>query len=296
MSRQETPAQFYGYYINLDRSNARRERFDAQLARFGLSARYSRIPAIDGRTAKLPASKVTPGEGGCFLSHCRALEEGRTRGTPVHILEDDAVLSAHTAPVIEDAIAARLFDRVDILFTDSLFQCHLGMLKSLKAAFDRIKLPEAGPAKLADLQLLDLSQQSFSCLTSYVVAPRAIDRLLAMMRQEIAAGPRTPADLFVRDAVHAGKLRAACVFPFVTSFDLDEVARSTIGEGGEAPAKPSVMVLAVLRNSFFLGGDLDNAKRHLDAATKKGRKPTNAHHDLIVQALEFVVSDDFQEF
>jgi hypothetical protein len=55
-------------------------------------------------------------------------------------------------------------------------------------------------------------------------------------------------------------------------------------------------VLAVLRYLFFVNRDLAKAKAFLDAATKENRRPTNPHHDMIVQALEFVVSADFQEF
>jgi len=107
---------------------------------------------------------------------------------------------------------------------------------------------------------------------------------------------RLPVDLFVRECVHAGKLKAACLFPFPTSFRLDELFGSTIAGEAGAPANPSVSVLAALRYSFFIGRDLDSAKRLLDGATNTGRKPANAHHDMIVQALEFVMSDDFKEF
>jgi len=47
---------------------------------------------------------------------------------------------------------------------------------------------------------------------------------------------------------------------------------------------------------FFVGRDLDYAKSVLDAATRENRRPRNAHHDMIVQALEFILSEDFREF
>ncbi len=129
-----------------------------------------------------------------------------------------------------------------------------------------------------------------------MVGARSAERVLALYRQEIEQGPRLPVDLFVRDCVHARKLRAACLFPFLTSFRLDELLASTIAADAGAAANPSVTVLAALRYSFFVNRDLSSAKRYMDAATRAARKPTNAHHDLIVQALEFVMSDDFKEF
>ena len=296
MSPQETPPLYHGLYINLERSDGRRARFEASLARLGLTSRYGRLAAVDGKSLSAGRSTITPGQFGCFLSHVRALEEARGRGVNIHILEDDAILSEHTEPVISDAIARGLLDRFDILFTDTLVDCNVPPLKAMKAAFDKTAAAANRPMKISDFQILDLSRQNFACLTSYVVGLRSIDKILALYRQELGAGPRIPVDLFIRDAVHAGKLRAACVFPFVTSFALEEIAGSTIDEREGRLENPSVMVLAALRYSFFLARDLSYAKRHLDAATKVGRSPADAHHELIVQALEYVMSGDFQEF
>ena len=148
---------------------------------------------------------------------------------------------------------------------------------------------------MSDLQVIDLAGQNFSCLTSYVVGAKSIERMLALYAAQGEGGPTTPVDLFIRDCVLKGKLRAAFLFPFVTSFRLEEIAGSTIG-ASPASANPSVMVLAVLRYLFFLNRDSVKAKAFLDAATKENRRPTNPHHDMIVQALEFVISADFQEF
>jgi GR25 family glycosyltransferase involved in LPS biosynthesis len=268
---------------------------EAQFARFGLSSRYTRFRAIDGSSAAMPQrAAIRASESAAFLSHMTVLEGSHPHKTPIHILEDDALVSAHSQPVIEQAIATGLFERFDVLFTDTLVSPHLGMLKAMKSTFDRIGLISR-PLQLTDLQVIDLAQQDFACLTSYVVAPRSVNRILQLYRTEWEAGPEKPADLFIRDCVHAGKLRAALLFPFVTGFRLDEIAASTIAAG--APfSGPSVMVLAVLRHLFFVDRDLNFAKSCLDAVTSANRRTTNRHHDMIAQALEFVLSDDFQQF
>ena len=292
----DSATSYHGVYINLDRSAGRRAAMDAQLAPFGLKDRYRRYAAVDGSTLAPSRSELRPGELGAFFSHLRALEAARSsRDAAVHIMEDDALLSAHVRPVIEDSIAAGLFQRFDILFTDILAAPHLGMLKGLKSAFDRVEVPPRRPLHLSDLQVIDLAGQNFSCLTSYVVGAKSIDRMLALYAAEGESGPTKPVDLFIRDCVLKGKLRAAFLFPFVTSFRLEEIAGSTIG-GSAFAANPSVIVLAVLRYLFFVDRDLAKAKAFLDAATKENRRATNPHHDLMVQALEFVVSADFQEF
>jgi Glycosyltransferase family 25 (LPS biosynthesis protein) len=287
---------YHGVYINLDRSPSRRIAMDEQLAALGLKDRYSRFGAIDGGTLPPSRSALRPGELGAFFSHMRVLEAARSSGdAAVHIMEDDALLSEHVRPVIEDAIGAGLFQRFDILFTDLLAPPHLGMLKGLKSVFDRVDVSAGRALRLSDLQVIDLAGQNFSCLTSYVVGANSIDRMLALCAIEARQGPSKPVDLFVRDCILSGKLRAAFLFPFITSFRLEEIAGSTIG-GSRSTASPAVIVLAVLRYLFFVNRDCAKTKAFLDAATKENRRPTNPHHDMIVQALEFIMSADFQEF
>jgi len=292
---REIAAPYRGLYINLDRSAARRERMEAQLASLGLGDRYSRFAAIDGSALSPSAARIKPGELGAFHSHMRALESAASDRLPIHILEDDALLSEHVKPLIEEAIAARLFDRFDILFTDTFVPPHVGMLKALKGAFDNVALSDQRPLRLNELQVLDLARENFACLTSYIVGANAIEKILALYRAELANGPAKPVDLFLRDCVNAGRLRAGLLFPFVTSFDLADVAASTIG-AGTAASGHSVMVLAVLRYLFFVKRDLGYAKACLDAATQQNRRTADPHHEMMAQALEFILSADFRQF
>jgi len=290
----EKSSAYGGYYINLDRSVARRERMEAQLAALGLSSRYARFAAVDGAAVHRPGSALRPGELGAFLSHKSALETARAKGAAAHILEDDALLSAHAVPVIEEAVAGGLFEQYDVVFTDALIAPHLGMLKGLKAIFDKTPLARERGLRLAELQAIDLAHQNFSCMTSYVVGAHAIDRVLALYRSQIENGPSKPVDLFMREMVQTMRLRAALLFPFVTSFRLEEIAASTIAGTPQTP--PSVMVLAVLRYLFFVERDLGLAKSCLDAVTQKPSRARDSHHEMIVQALDFVLSDAFEEF
>jgi GR25 family glycosyltransferase involved in LPS biosynthesis len=289
-----TEPSYHGLYINLDRSPSRRAAIERQLDRLDLAPLYARFPALDGATLDSPRSTIGKGENGCFQSHYRALMSVRTRGKCVHMLEDDALLSPHVRPVIEEAIAQNVFDQFDVLFTDIFVPPHLGLLKFLKASFD--ELPSSRALKLADLKIVDLADQNFACTTSFVVGAKSIDRVLALYQQEIALGPRAPLDLFLRGAANARQLRAACLFPFITSFNLDEVAGSTLHERDGTPPQPSVAVLAALRYSFFVERDLALAKRYLDEATSSAANLRDEHRALIGKALDFIVSDAFKEF
>jgi GR25 family glycosyltransferase involved in LPS biosynthesis len=284
---------YTGLYINLDRSIERRQKFEQQLERFNLTAYYRRFPAIDGRTVSAPSSPLKPGEIGVFLSHCRALEEARGAGIGVHILEDDALLSQHVGSVVEDAATGSLLERYDLVFTDMMVHCHVGFMRLLKQLFDGVTIPASGPLRLSQLRMIDLAQVFHAAFQSYVVGARSIDRVIALYQEEIARGPSVPVDIFVQQQVLAGKLKAACLFPFVTSFRLEDVIESTIADRNERAGDPTIMVMAVLRYMFFVNCDLDLAKRVLDAATASVREKNDRRVAMMAQATEFALSNDF---
>jgi GR25 family glycosyltransferase involved in LPS biosynthesis len=287
---------YRGIYINLDRSVTRRAAMDAQLRKCGVAPRYTRLAAIDGHALPRRTScAIAPGEEGAFRSHAAAMREASSWNAPVHFLEDDALLSSVTSTVIEQAAAAGLLDRFDILFTDTLVAPDLGMLKVLTQAFSKIDRVPPEQIGLNDLQLIDVSRQNFACLTSYVVSPKAIPKVGSLLQNEIDSGPRLPVDLFLRQCAHAGRLTAGLLAPFVTSFNLDEVRQSTIAAGAAA-AKSSVMVMAVLRYIFFAERDLALAKFCLETATAATATPRSEQSGIILKSLEFILSDEFRQF
>lgn len=286
--------RYRGIYINLDRSPARRAAIERQLQNFGIAPLYTRLPAIDGSSLNpSPHASITPGEEGAFRSHAEAIRNAAPGHLPLHVLEDDALLSAGIRGVIDEAISAGLLDRFDLLFTDTLVAPDLGMLKALLHAFERSQCPEQ--VRLNDLQLFDITRQNFACLTSYVVSPKAGPRINAMLDAELQNGPRFPVDLFLRRCAHAGKLSAGLLAPFVTSFDPDEMSRSTIGAGRRATG-PSVTVMAVLRYLFFIGRDPELAKTLLDAVQTGSPRGRSDQMQLLIRALEFILSDEFRQF
>ena len=286
---------YRGIYINLDRSSTRRAVMQAQFEKFGVTPVYTRFAAIDGSRIARSGTAITPGEEGAFRSHTEAIREASSHAAPLHVLEDDALLSYAMEPVILEAIAAGLLDRFDILFTDTFVAPDLGMLKALTQAFQKNRARKSERTTLADLQLFDISRQNFSCLTSYVVSPKAIPRLMSLLNAELKAGPRIPVDLYLRQCAQAGKIMAGFLAPFVTSFNLTEVRQSTIAAGVEE-AKRSVLVLAALRYVFFIERDLAVAKACLESALAGSARTPENETPLVLQALEFILSDEFREF
>lgn len=288
--------EYRGAFINLDRSTQRRDQMQAQLRKFEFAPAYERFPAIDGSTlAHQPHGRIAAGELGAFYSHTEVLTDAARRSMPVHVLEDDAILSPHTCAVLDEVVAAGLLDRFDLLLTDTFVLPDLGMLKALSAAFDTARSGPAGQMGLNSLQVMDVSGQNFACLTSYIMGPKGFGGVLPLLRIELQKGPSLPIDLFLRQCATSGVIRVGLLAPFVTSIDLAEVHRSTIAAANPA-ANASVMVLAVLRYLFFVDRDLDIAKDYLDRSVAGADSGKTEEKRMILQVLEFVLSDRFRQF
>lgn len=287
-------AGYCGFYINLERSLDRRAAMQAQLAKLGLAPLYTRFSAVDGANLRqLGQCAISAGELGAFLSHTGVLAQAAARQQPVHVLEDDALLSASTGTVLSDIVSAGLLNQFDLIFTDTFVAPDLGMIKAINAAFERAETHGLPGIRLDALELTDISRMNFACLTSYMLAPRGLQRVLPLLRAEIDRGPKLPIDLFLRQCANAGIIRAGLLTPFVTGFRLEDVARSTIGAAA-ATTEKSVMVLAVLRYLFFIERDIAFARGCLARALAGLRPAPNA--ELVLQALGFVLSGDFRQF
>jgi GR25 family glycosyltransferase involved in LPS biosynthesis len=186
--------------------------------------------------------------------------KGADRNRCVHILEDDAILTPLAAPLIERLISEGIFDRFDIVFTDTFIEPHPKYIRFYKALFDK----HAADGKI---RVVDLRNMSFCCLASYIVGPRSIDKILDLYARELASGPNLAVDVFIRNTVSAGGLRAAVAVPFVTSVRLEGIGNSTIpGRQIDSAVQRANLLL---RRSIFVNRDLDEMARILGALIKQ---------------------------
>jgi GR25 family glycosyltransferase involved in LPS biosynthesis len=273
-----------GSYINLDRSGDRRASIEGQLQRAGISHLYSRFPAIDGAALPASGSRLTPGAIGCFESHAAILAHPGRSGSFVHILEDDAVIPASFPGHVERLIGSGGLDVFDIIYTDIIIaRFDHRDIRKLKAAFDIAMASEPDIA----LQLVDLRGFPFAGTTSYFLTPAGISKVGALVGKEREAGPSLPIDLFYRREVNAGRLRAACIFPFVTSVDHSGASTVTEQKPG-ASASAEIMASRMARYSFFVDRDLSVASAALAPLTA----PTvgDRHLNLLADIYRILIS------
>ncbi|HUE18675.1 MAG TPA: glycosyltransferase family 25 protein [Stellaceae bacterium] len=280
---------YAGFYINLDRSTARRAEMEAEFARFGLERSYRRFPGADGNTLGFPNPHLTASEMGCFTSHYRVLKENSGSTKHLHILEDDAVLSRFTAEAVNSIVASEVIRDHDVVFTDTLIQPLNADYRTCKALYDRsVRRDGGGKVTGIDPSFIEPN----SCATSYIVNRDSIGKLVAIYEQELAAGARVNADLVLRDKARDGAIRTVCVFPFVTSFRLERLTSDTITGRPHDPLSDLAINLA--RHSFFVDSDPASLLRTAERLLPLPRG--DAHFDLLNRVLGFSMTGQFQRF
>jgi GR25 family glycosyltransferase involved in LPS biosynthesis len=225
--RRQVPAHafglvgmFRGLFINLDRDRDRLQHMQAELKRFGLANHYERLRAVD----------VNPGRLGCFRSHLKALDYARRQHCPVHIIEDDSILSARVKPFLNSPALGELLQRYDMLFLDMWIDPSLGAVNRYRSA-----LANPGP--------MDLKGTRVACTSSYVVSPRSAGRLLKLLK---VSPP--PIDARYSELVQMGTVSAAVMVPFLTGVEIDLGSLSHIQQ---AP-RDGMRNLIMLRTAFFV--------------------------------------------
>ncbi|MGE3142035.1 MAG: glycosyltransferase family 25 protein [Hyphomonadaceae bacterium] len=286
----QSPLAYRGLYINMDRYPDRRAAMEAQFREGGMAAYYERVLGLEG-AALAPSGALQPGELGCLASHVRALETGAASGAHFHIMEDDAVLCRNFLPAALSIVQSPLLDQYDMVFTETAVAPQLDVIRFFKRAYDRAM--RSNGSGQVDFTVFDLKDRAMWCASSYFVAARAAPRIIACFEEAFRAGPKIAIDMFYRRFIDEGKIRAACILPFLSTIRLD--APTTTGGRVGHEGNPTVKAMELLRYSFFVDRDLANvAQPHLDAITNAlGPDP---HRDFLAALSGFLVSDQYKTF
>jgi GR25 family glycosyltransferase involved in LPS biosynthesis len=290
-----TASPYRGVYINLDRYEDRRAAMEEQLHKLGIAKQYERFPGVEGSTMPRPSKAVRSGAVGCFWSHYRLLASMTTANACVHVLEDDVILSPYVQRAIEDGIRKRQFERFDMVFTEMFVGYNAWTLREFKQFHDSL-LAQRSADQEPVFSVAEVSSVYLAGMTSYIVPPHGIERVVAAMRRGLDMGPCWPVDILVRQEALAGRLKLGCIFPFTTTIPLDPIYRSTIDTVKSDLEGLSRLATALLRYSFFVSRDLEGyAKPWLDAVNaKRAARKGDQHLNLMTDMLGFAMSDDFK--
>jgi hypothetical protein len=282
-----------GFYINLDRDGGRREALLADLDRFGAGPRFERFPAVDGAHCGVSGGNLRPAEVGIFLSHHGILEKNRSSPCHLHIIEDDVRYSRHASDIIDHCVRGGLLDQYDVLYLDMSVPTDLDIIRMYKRIYDECTADAPdGSRVLKDVTVLPPERVAFSVAASYLVNGHSLDKLDGIGRDHIAQGIRRPYDMFLRDHIRAGDLRAACLFPFLTSVAPDCYQGEDVH--GRFKNLSALRLGVLLRYSFFAGRDWPRCLGLLPAEWSCGIQ--DPHRNLIMAVLRHRLFGDYEHF
>jgi GR25 family glycosyltransferase involved in LPS biosynthesis len=285
---------YLGFYINLDCSPQRKNKIETQLEQLQLISQYSRFPAVEGNMLNLQKSSLRTGEIGCFTSHDLLLEKNLNQTHHLHVIEDDILLSQATDPILQKMINSKILDNMDIIFTDISIPLDLVIIKALKNYFDSnvVKNELSRVTSVKQYTVINLMDMPFSGFTSYLINKNAISKMHNILKEEMEIGPRQPIDLFIRDKVRAGEIKAGCIFPFITSIQLDSINKTTIR--GRYKSDLSILAVQLIRHSFFVECDWDKCNQLIAENFPPIKK--DRHHVLLSCMFDFILSKRFQNY
>jgi glycosyl transferase, family 25 len=244
-----------GFFINLDRSEPRREHMEGELRRVGIDW-VTRFSAIDGRNlVPPPECKLSAGELACFHSHLQIIETTPADSFTM-ILEDDVQLSDDLPLVLRPEQLEGLAS-YDVVFLDCqpFWATHtlLMMWASLKRQLiDPTQLlDETAARRVRGVDIHDASQVYCWGLQSYLVTPKGKKSLPPLLHETLDRGPPGPVDILFKHAMSDGRLKGAVLMPFLATPLLESHEGTTIEQRSLSSDK--LAIVSAIRRMLFAG-------------------------------------------
>jgi len=198
------------YYINLDAATERRLSVEASFEKHARPGwKLHRFSALDHKhiEARGIEGSRSAREKACFLSHKAVIEAHADDSAPLMIVEDDTLFGLATFEIIDGFLQQNLKSDWDIIYTDVAVMYLENMLTMV---MHRKKL-------MKDRQViaLDLAKIFFFGSSSYLINGSSRKKVLACL--ESGYPINVEYDLFLAQKIMSGELKAAVLFPFVTT-------------------------------------------------------------------------------
>jgi len=287
---------YRGFYITLDQSIERRNHVEKQLSACNLESRYTRFPACVGNALNLKAPNLKPGQIGCFSSHYLLLKSQVDSPEHLHITEDDVVFSPVIATILDSLLAKGALVDYDLLYTEVSIPIDRPHIRDLALRFHKnIILNEDGTIKsVKNFSVLPLKDRIFSGTVSYMVNKNSIAKVASILEEAAHTEITMPIDLYFRENIRAGRIKAGCLFPFVTTVDLKLNKSSTVELSPRKNLETSIFASALLRNLFYV----HSKPAELLAACQSvlGQAPMNDRDKVLAGICCFGLSANYEQF
>jgi hypothetical protein len=273
---------YQGYYFNLARNKTRLAALTEHLQRVGALERYQRFDAVDGRAiAGALDSKLPAGALGLWLSHEKLLQVDSRPPLHLHVIEDDAILAKN--PVMPfDRLLRHADEKLewDLIFTDVIVPVSWKVFSRFS---EQMKVFEQSGNHV----LLSLANIDFSATSSFFLNKTSAAKYAALISGGWASG--MPLDIYMRQLVRKGQLKAYITLPFMTSISTQSVRSDIRGNMDR-----SRRVFDIFRQGFFQEADREALLAEMRALTQGAR--VNSLRALFLQAKMFSWSDQWEQF
>lgn len=268
------------HYINLDHAVERRASLETN---FSLCRRpgwaLKRYAAMDEATTRRDGvpGKRSWREKACFLSHKGVIETHVDKGSSFMVLEDDAQFGLCSLEIIESILANNTGTQWDLLFTAvSVLQFNTMLL----LATQRSQLLER-----RQVLPLDLAKIPFVGATAYVVNGASRQKLLDYLATGVPVDIEY--DVYLYHGIAAGHLKAAVLFPFVTTLS----KHSTQSQIQPAQVRTSNLARDVFRRMMWLESSPDSYSADLAHIESKLRGSVHGTVAMLAGAQHFEDQD-----
>ncbi|ABB06586.1 hypothetical protein [Burkholderia lata] len=267
-----------GYYINLDRSVARRIRIEKQIHALGLESMIRRFAAVDGGTAGPFDAALKNRTWACRQSHEKIIDGGDAKSTTI-ILEDDIEISQAFSDIVTDEVMRKFTDdepTVDIVFLECGFQWRFLPLLLAKAdsrmtwRLSPSGNDDSGGYNLSTVDLLDAKGIYSWSSAAYIVTPvgkQTLRRLFSAQRDQ----PGVSIDVLYKRWIDAGELKGKICIPFLATPHSE--TSSTIDHAPSELLDPVPTEWVSLFRRFLFAGDHGFDLTELEAKMERYSAP-----------------------
>lgn len=214
-------------YINLAQASGRRERLEHNFTQCRQDSGWAlhRFNAVD--VAHVRQQGVEGGlrdsEKACFLSHQAVIARQASGAATCMVVEDDVQFGHRTFAAVDKFLAVSQQSQMawDLVFTDICVPLAENMVQLIRL---RQQLQASNRT-----QMLDLKHLVFGGATAYIVNGASVGKLHALLQESQRLD--VAYDIYLRQLIHAGKLKAFCLFPFLTTLSADAEASQIQASG-----------------------------------------------------------------
>jgi len=184
----------------------------------------------------------------------------------------------------------------DMLYTEVFVPIDRRHVRDLSLRYrQNMIFNEDGSVKsVKNFSVLPLKDRVFAGTVSYIVNKNSIAKVASILEEAVRSEIPTPIDLYYRQKTQEGRIKAGCLFPFVTTVDLKLNQASNIEVSPRKNLENSLFANTLLRNLFYVHSNPTELLAACESVL--GHDPMDDHDKVLAGIYRFGLSANYEEF